>query len=170
MFLLEPMCQRNVFIFMLCMLMNSKDLFDFNLISPYTLTVGHFPMHSPLRTLLCCVVSLPHRQFFADVVHYLKNVATFSFGAESWVLSDIPANSPCGSGPNAECCDQGSWWGLPECPCSVLCVLQWVQLIFVGLISGLVSHNSAPQLCHTASEHRIGQPMFYFMCVNSKMI
>ena len=26
---LEPMCQRKIFIFMLCMLMNNKDLFDF---------------------------------------------------------------------------------------------------------------------------------------------
>ena len=28
MYLLEPMCQRKMFIFMLCILMNNKDLFD----------------------------------------------------------------------------------------------------------------------------------------------
>ena len=28
MYLLEPMCQRKVFIFILCLLMNNKDLFD----------------------------------------------------------------------------------------------------------------------------------------------
>ena len=28
MYLLEPMCQRIIFIFMFCILMNNKDLFD----------------------------------------------------------------------------------------------------------------------------------------------
>ena len=28
MYFLEPMCQRKMFIFMLCILMNNKDLFD----------------------------------------------------------------------------------------------------------------------------------------------
>ena len=28
MYLLEPMCQRKIFIFSLCILMNNKDLFD----------------------------------------------------------------------------------------------------------------------------------------------
>ena len=29
MYLLEPMCQRNIFVFMLCILMNNKDVFDY---------------------------------------------------------------------------------------------------------------------------------------------